>query len=80
MQISGVPTSIIVKCVGGAIGSSGYNNTFGFNVTNAFLDTGGEPPLDGPDIVKNTATFKGTIDAAGDAAFRAYLQTGDSSY
>ena len=80
LQLSGVPTSVIVKCVGGAIGSSGYNNTFGFNVTNAFLDTGGEAPLDGPEIVKNTATFRGTIDAAGDAAFRAYLQTADSSY
>ena len=80
LQLSGVPTSIIVKCTGGAIGSSGYNNLFGFNVTNAFLDTGGEAPLDGPEIVKNTATFKGTIDAANDAAFRAYCVTGDTSY
>ena len=80
LQISGVATSVIVKAQGPAIGSSGYNNLFGFNITNMFVDTGGEAPLDGPDIIKNTVNFTGTIDAANDSAFRTYLITGETSY
>lgn len=80
LLLAGTPTSIVVGALGPAIGTGGYFNTFQLNATNCFLDTGGEQGLDGPDIVKNTASFSGTIDASGDAALKAVLITPDTTY
>ena len=74
------PQALTATSVGGAIGSSGKNNTFSVQMTNGFIQTGGEAPLDGPDIVKNTVTFKGTLNAANEAALIAKLITADSAF
>jgi hypothetical protein len=78
--LAGTPTSIICEAIGSAIGTSGINNTFGLNVTNAFVQTGGESPLDGPDVIKNTISWKGTIDVNNDPALKAWLYTSDSQF
>ena len=80
LLLAGTPTSIVVGALGPAIGSGGYLNTFQLNATNCFLDTGGEQGLDGPDIVKNTASFSGKIDAGGDTALKAVLITPDTTF
>ena len=80
LQISGVAASIICQAVGGAIGSSGYFDTFGFNISNAFVDTGGEPTLDGPDLIHNTTSMSATKDAAADAPLTATLISADTSW
>lgn len=78
--LAGTPTSIIVEAIGAMIGTSGIYNTFGLNATNAFVQTGGESPLDGPDIVKNTIVWAGTIDAANDSPLKGWLYTGDTGW
>lgn len=74
------PQALTCTAVGNAIGSSGKKDTLSMQVTNGFIQTGGEAPLDGPDIVKNTVTLKGTINAANEAAMKAKLITGDSQF
>jgi Phage tail tube protein len=74
------PQAMTCTAVGGPIGTSGKKNTLSMQVTNAFIQTGGEANLDGPDIVKNTVTFKGTINAANEAALKGSLITADSSF
>lgn len=71
---------LVAKAVGNTIGSSGKSNTLQFGVSNAFIETGGEPPLDGPDLVKNTMTLKGTINATNEAPLTAKLITADSTF
>jgi hypothetical protein len=44
------------------------------------VDTNGEAPLDGPDLIKNSVSLSGTIDANNDAALKALLYTADSSF
>lgn len=78
--LAGTPTSILCKAVGNQIGTSGINDTFMVNVTNAFVQSGGESPLDGPDAIKNTVTWKGTIDSAADPAMKALLYTADTTF
>ena len=78
--LANTPISIVATAVGSAIGTSGSNNTFGLNLTNAFLDSNGEPNLDGPDVIKNTLTFTGTVDAAADPALKATLITPDTTF
>jgi len=78
--LAGTSLSVVATAVGAAIGSSGYNNTFGLNMTNAFVQTGGESPLDGPDIVHNTINWTGTVDAANDPALKGTLITADTSF
>lgn len=78
--LANTPVSIIANSIGAAIGSSGFNNRFQLNMTNCYLDSNGEANLDGPDIVKGSLTFKGTVDAASDSPLKAVLVTGDSSY
>ena len=80
LMLAGTPTSIICEAVGAAIGSSGQNQTFALNVTNAFLDTGGESTPDGPDLVKNTASFSGTYNTSGASPMTATLITADTGW
>ena len=72
--------SIVMQFVGNAIGSSGSSDTLTLNPTNVFIDSGGTPELDGPDIVGTTLNWTGLIDAANDSAFKATLITGDSTF
>jgi hypothetical protein len=78
--IAGTPISVVATSVGPQIGSSIYYNTFQLNPTNCFVETGGEAPLDGPDLVKNSLSLVGTIDASNDAALKALLYTADSTF
>lgn len=80
LMLAGTPISIIATAIGSAIGSSGHNATFGLQMTNAFVDTGGEASLDGPDLVKNTLNFTGTLDAAADPALKGTLITADTAF
>jgi hypothetical protein len=74
------PQALTCTAVGLPIGSSGKKDTLSMAMTNGFIQTGGEAPLDGPDIVKNTVTFKGTINAANEAAMKGKLITADSTF
>lgn len=78
--LAGSANSVLVSAVGNPIGTSGSNDTFSLNATNCFVQTGGESPLEGPDLVKNTVTLRGTLDAAADAALKATLITADTTF
>ena len=78
--LANTPFSVLATAVGSAIGSSGDFNTFGLNLTNAFIDSNAEPNIDGPDIIKNSLTLKGTVDAASDPPLKAVLITADSTF
>ena len=78
--LAGTPTSILCSSVGSPIGSSGLTDLFQLNASNCFLQTGGESPLEGPALVKNSATWKGTLDTAGDSALIAKLNTADVAW
>ena len=71
---------LVAKAVGAAIGSSGKSNTLQFALSNAFINSGGEPPLDGPDLVKNTVNLLATINAANEPALTAKLISADSTF
>ncbi len=78
--LTNTPESIICTAVGKEIGTSGKKDTLTVQATNAFVQTGGEPNPEGAEVVKNTLTFKGTIDTAGDAALKASLITADTGW
>lgn len=80
LQLSGAATSIVLTSVMNQIGTSGQFDTFTLNPTSCVVDTGGESPLDGPDLVKNTINLSGVIDPAGDPALKATLITGDTTF
>jgi hypothetical protein len=80
LQLAGTPTSLVCTAIGNAIGATGQKDTFSLNPTNLFVDTGGEAPLDGPEIVHNTINLTGTIDAAGDSALKGNLITADTGW
>ncbi|HEY1690062.1 MAG TPA: phage tail tube protein [Solirubrobacteraceae bacterium] len=71
--------SLICNAVGGEI-SSEHNNTFAMQVSDAFLESGGEAGLDGPDLIKNTLSWKGKIDGSNHSALTATLITADSTF
>jgi len=71
--------SIVMDFVGNTIGSSGKSDEFILNPTNVFIDQGGTPELDGPDITKATINWSALIDAANDSALIAKLTTADST-
>jgi hypothetical protein len=71
---------IICKCTGATIGTSGKKNTFTFTMPNVFLNSGVEPPIDGPDLIKNTAAAKATINAANEPVVKATLITSDTTF
>ena len=49
-------------------------------INNAFIQTGGEAPLDGPDVVKNTVVLKGTINGNNESPMKGTLITEDSTF
>ena len=71
---------IIAEAEGAEIGTSGKKNKLLFKVPNIFINSGAEPSIDGPDIIKNTITAKATIDTSNDAVVSAELVTGDTTY
>lgn len=71
---------IEVAAIGAEIGTSTKKKTFSLLAKNCFLQTGGEAPLAGPELVKNTWVFKGTIDTANDAALTSHLITADTAF
>jgi hypothetical protein len=72
--------SIVMQFVGNAIGSSGSSDTLTLNPTNVYIDSGGTPELDGPDLVQATLNWSGLIDTSNDSAFKATLITADTGY
>ena len=80
LWLTNTPASVIISSVGAAIGSGGFNNLFSIQLTNAFVDSGATPTLTGPDIVKSTIMFKGTIDANNDPAMIAHYVTADTTF
>ena len=57
--------STVISAVGGQIGSSGSYDTFTLTLPNLVIQSGGEAPLEGLDIVKNTVNLKGFISPTG---------------
>jgi len=78
--LTNTPLSVIITSAGPAIGSGGFTNLFSLQLTNAFIDTGGTPTLQGPDIVKNTIVWKGTIDTNNDPAMIAHYVCADTTF
>lgn len=78
--LTNTPESVICTAVGKEIGTSAKKDTFTIQSTNGYGQTGGEANLDSPEIVKNTYTYKGTINAAGEAALKSSLITADSTF
>lgn len=78
--LSNTPFSVVIQSVGNAIGSSGLTDLFNLNATNCFIDTGGEPNLDGPDLIKSTLNLKGTINATNVNALLGQLVTADTVF
>lgn len=72
--------SIVMQFVGNQIGSTGQFDTFSLNPTDVYIDSGGTPELDGPDVVKTTLNWSGLIDTANDASLISKLITADSSF
>lgn len=73
------PKEIIAEAFGAEIGSSGHKNTFTLKLPNVFINSGAEPPIDGPDLIKTTLAAKGTINATNEPVVSATLITGDST-
>lgn len=74
------PQEIIAEAEGAEIGTSGKKNKFLFKMPNIFVMGGAEPPIDGPDMVKNTMTAKATINATNEPVVSAELTTGDTTF
>lgn len=71
---------IIAIATGAEIGSSGKKNLFEFKMPNVFLASGVEPPIEGPDLIKNNASAKATINATNEAVVSAKLITADTTF
>jgi hypothetical protein len=69
----------VIAAVGNAIGSSGHNDQFQLVLPGLKIQTGGEAPLEGVDIVKNTINLKGVLDTSGDSP-SARLTTADTGF
>ena len=72
--------SIVMQFLGNTITGSASTDTLTLNPTDVFIDSGGTPELDGPDITTTTLNWTGLIDANNDAALKATLITGDASF
>lgn len=77
--LANTPISVLATSIGSVIGG-GNSNTFGLNMTNCYIDANPEPNIDGPDIIKNSLTLKGTVDASSDPALKATLITADTTF
>ena len=73
------PQELVCTAVGPKIAGA-VNHQLSFSMSNGFIETGGEAPLDGPDIVKNTVNFKSTINTSNGAPVGAKLITEDSTF
>lgn len=78
--LAGTANSVVCTAVGNPIGTSGLNDQFSLNPSNLFVETGGESPLNGPDLVQNSIVLKGTINAAGNPALTAFLNSADTAF
>lgn len=72
--------SIVMDFVGNAISGSAKNDEFILNPTSVYIDSGGTPELDGPDVTMATLNWTGLIDSANDTALKATLTTADSTF
>lgn len=79
LYLANTPISLICTAIGSTITGT-TKNTFGLQLTNAFIDSSAEPGLDGPDVINNTLALTGTIDAAADAPLKATLITADTAF
>jgi len=70
--------ALTIQAVGAAIGT--VQNELGFTMTNGFIESGGEAPLDGADVVKNTVNLKATINTTNEPPLKAKLVTADSTF
>ena len=70
---------ITAKATGAEIGSSGRKNEVSMTFPNVFINSGAEPEIAGPDILKNTMAAKGTINANNNPVVSATLITADST-
>ena len=71
--------AVQITAVGNAISTSGLNDTFGITLPELLIQSGGEAPLKGVDIVNNTINLKGAISNAGTSP-SAQLITGDTGW
>lgn len=78
--LTNTPQLLTIGSVGSAIGTSAHSRTFQLAISNAFIETGAEPTLDGPDLVKNTINSKGTIDASNDPVVSCVFITPDTTF
>ena len=69
----------VIAAVGNAILGSGHNDQFQLVLPGLKIQTGGEAPLEGVDIVKNTINLKGVLDTSGDSP-SARLITADTGF
>ena len=69
----------VIKAVTGEIATSGFNDTFQLNFPQLIIQSGGEAPLEGLDIVKNTINLKGVVDNSGNSPSFS-LTTKDTTY
>ncbi len=72
--------TVITAVSGPPIGTSTQSATLQFSFPQLIIQTGGEAPLDGVDIVKNTINLKATLDEAGDGAAYCTLVTPDTTF
>lgn len=72
-------TEITARATGAEIGTSGHKNEFTITFPNLFINSGAEPPIDGPDLVKTTMATKATINAANEPVVKATLTTADTT-
>ena len=78
--LTNTPFSVIVQSVGNAIGTSGLSDLLQFNPSDCYIQTGGEPNLEGPDLVKSTLQLVGRIDGSNHNPLTAALNTSDSTF
>lgn len=77
--LTNTPQALTVNAVGPAVGTIG-SEELGFEMSNGFIESGGEAPLDGMDIVKNTVNLKATINSANANPLKGILKTQDTVF
>ena len=73
-----IAPGLLLQAVGNQIASTGVYDTLGFFFPMLWLMSGGEAPLAGVDIIKNTVMLKATINPYANAAAYAVLYTADT--
>lgn len=72
--------ALTCTAVGAPIGTSAKSNELSIEMSNGFIQTGGEAPLDGPDVVKNTVVLKATINGTNASPLTGKLTTSDNQF